>query len=468
MQARRWLWIRTFAARARGVLRRRGPGARVAARRRRRAGDHRAAERGRRHQPLRRPHGGGSVRRLPGREPRLQRLADRHGARSVSRLDGLLRDRDARGPHPSGRRNLRRRARRAPSARRRHGLPGPGALQGRRPNGGEWSPWSERGFHTASASVIEPLVLSDVSNVPPPSLARRRRKRDRPAAGRPVRLEVPGPGRSSRSSARTRASNRRLNPGAPLDSRSGPGRLHRFGGFRFVARDPSHVHGRERDGSRPRPSADRPRPGRVRDLLVLQRGRGVRPRRRQRRAPTLSEANGSRAPTSRGRLSSPASHRSRRHGFSASGQRRVRADPGRTPPIRFSTSRSSTVPSPSSRAPAPFRPIPRTCSTSIPSEVFPAPGRKARQASSSSLSPATSSSGRSRRSRASPTITIRWSSGFTARTAVSRSRAARRSSISRTTRSARRTRSRTCRSARTASSTCTSGTACSCRRRRRT
>jgi len=64
--------------------------------------------------------------------------------------------------------------------------------------GGDWSDWSERGFTTALATEIEPLVLSDVSNVPAP--------RWLDAAGRPVvlpasqarparlRLEVPGAG----------------------------------------------------------------------------------------------------------------------------------------------------------------------------------------------------------------------------------------------------------------------------------
>jgi glucose/arabinose dehydrogenase len=62
--------------------------------------------------------------------------------------------------------------------------------------GGDWSPWSERNFHTEAATVVEPLVLSDVSVVPPP------RWRDAsgrdvvlpPAAGSPAALEVGVPG----------------------------------------------------------------------------------------------------------------------------------------------------------------------------------------------------------------------------------------------------------------------------------
>jgi glucose/arabinose dehydrogenase len=46
--------------------------------------------------------------------------------------------------------------------------------------GGDWSPWSERVFHTRAATVVEPLVLSDVSAVPPP--------RWRDALGRDVAL----------------------------------------------------------------------------------------------------------------------------------------------------------------------------------------------------------------------------------------------------------------------------------------
>ena len=93
--------------------------------------------------------------------------------------------------------------------------------------GGEWSPWSERGFHTASASVIEPLVLSDVSNVP-----RRRRWQD--AGGNAIALP-PGVAAAPRGSRRRdpardprlgRAGNRSSNPGGPLGARSGPRRLH--------------------------------------------------------------------------------------------------------------------------------------------------------------------------------------------------------------------------------------------------
>lgn len=39
---------------------------------------------------------------------------------------------------------------------------------GRGVSGVDWSPWSERVFHTEPATVVEPLVLSDVSVVPPP------------------------------------------------------------------------------------------------------------------------------------------------------------------------------------------------------------------------------------------------------------------------------------------------------------
>jgi glucose/arabinose dehydrogenase len=71
-------------------------------------------------------------------------------------------------------------------------------FQGDAVPGGDWSDWSERGFHTASATSIEPLVLSDVSTVPQP------RWQDEagddvvlPGFGAPqsvLRLEVPGVG----------------------------------------------------------------------------------------------------------------------------------------------------------------------------------------------------------------------------------------------------------------------------------
>ncbi|MGE5413733.1 MAG: hypothetical protein ACM3NW_06125, partial [Syntrophomonadaceae bacterium] len=49
---------------------------------------------------------------------------------------------------------------------------------------GDWSPWSERAFHTQAATVVEPLVLSDVSVVPPP--------RWQDASGRDVAFPAPG------------------------------------------------------------------------------------------------------------------------------------------------------------------------------------------------------------------------------------------------------------------------------------
>jgi glucose/arabinose dehydrogenase len=62
----------------------------------------------------------------------------------------------------------------------------------------DWSDWSERLFHTASATAIEPLVLSDVSIVPPPRwLDAAGRDVVLPVAaamGASLRLEVPGAG----------------------------------------------------------------------------------------------------------------------------------------------------------------------------------------------------------------------------------------------------------------------------------
>ena len=57
-----------------------------------------------------------------------------------------------------------------------------------------WSPWSIRSFRTGSASVIEPLILSDVSRVPEP---RWQDASDRDLilpAGVALRLELPGAG----------------------------------------------------------------------------------------------------------------------------------------------------------------------------------------------------------------------------------------------------------------------------------
>jgi glucose/arabinose dehydrogenase len=62
----------------------------------------------------------------------------------------------------------------------------------------DWSPWSERGFHTASATAIEPLVLSDISTVPTPRWqdATGRDVVFPPSGGLPavLRLEIPGVG----------------------------------------------------------------------------------------------------------------------------------------------------------------------------------------------------------------------------------------------------------------------------------
>ncbi|HTR04113.1 MAG TPA: PQQ-dependent sugar dehydrogenase [Thermoanaerobaculia bacterium] len=42
-------------------------------------------------------------------------------------------------------------------------------FKGSSDGGQDWSPWSMRGFHTAVATAIEPLILSDISTVPPPA-----------------------------------------------------------------------------------------------------------------------------------------------------------------------------------------------------------------------------------------------------------------------------------------------------------
>jgi glucose/arabinose dehydrogenase len=87
--------------------------------------------------------------------------------------------------------------------------------------GGEWSDWSVRNFHTASAAAIEPMVLSDVSIVPDP--------RWRDASGSDValpastgtasslRLEVPGAGNLLVFSGVDGARNAVANP-APLST----------------------------------------------------------------------------------------------------------------------------------------------------------------------------------------------------------------------------------------------------------
>jgi glucose/arabinose dehydrogenase len=106
-------------------------------------------------------------------------------------------------------------------------------------NGSDWSPWAERGFHTASATAIEPLVLSDVSNVPTPSL--------HDAAGSEivlpldasVRLEVPGAGTLLEFDGTDAASNRVSNP-APL-STHGPARVVCAASAGAVALPVSHL-----------------------------------------------------------------------------------------------------------------------------------------------------------------------------------------------------------------------------------
>ena len=74
---------------------------------------------------------------------------------------------------------------------------------GAAPPSDPWSPWAARAFLTGSASVVEPLVLSDVSRVPAPALAGRRRPGSDPASrrraaprasGRGSLLEFHGPG----------------------------------------------------------------------------------------------------------------------------------------------------------------------------------------------------------------------------------------------------------------------------------
>ncbi len=89
-------------------------------------------------------------------------------------------------------------------------------------NGGEWSPWSERGFHTASASAIEPLVLSDVSNVPPPSWHDAGGNAIALPPGARMRLEVPGAG-TLLEILGSETGNRTSNPGAL--SSHGPARV---------------------------------------------------------------------------------------------------------------------------------------------------------------------------------------------------------------------------------------------------
>jgi glucose/arabinose dehydrogenase len=90
-------------------------------------------------------------------------------------------------------------------------------------NGGEWSNWAERGFHTASATAIEPLVLSDVSNVPTPSLHDANGREIVLASGASVRLEVPGVGTLLEFDGTDGSANRVSNP-APL-SGHGPARV---------------------------------------------------------------------------------------------------------------------------------------------------------------------------------------------------------------------------------------------------
>ena len=57
-----------------------------------------------------------------------------------------------------------------------------------------WSPWSIRSFRTGSASVIEPLVLSDVSRVPEPRWQDAADRDLTLPAGAALRLELPGAG----------------------------------------------------------------------------------------------------------------------------------------------------------------------------------------------------------------------------------------------------------------------------------
>jgi glucose/arabinose dehydrogenase len=90
-------------------------------------------------------------------------------------------------------------------------------------NGGEWSNWAERGFHTASAAAIEPLVLSDVSNVPVPSLHDAGGHEIDLPPGASVRLEVPGGGTLLEFDGTSAVTNRISNR-APL-STHGPVRV---------------------------------------------------------------------------------------------------------------------------------------------------------------------------------------------------------------------------------------------------
>jgi len=90
-------------------------------------------------------------------------------------------------------------------------------------NGGDWSPWAERGFHTASLTAIEPLVLSDVSNVPTPSLHDEGGHEIDLPPGAHVRLEVPGAGILLEFDGTDALANRITNP-APL-STHGPARV---------------------------------------------------------------------------------------------------------------------------------------------------------------------------------------------------------------------------------------------------
>ena len=57
-----------------------------------------------------------------------------------------------------------------------------------------WSPWSVRSFRTGSASVIEPLILSDVSRVPEPTWRDAAHGDLALPAGAVLRLELPGTG----------------------------------------------------------------------------------------------------------------------------------------------------------------------------------------------------------------------------------------------------------------------------------
>ena len=376
----------------------------VAFGRRRRAGDHRAAERRPGHQPLRRPHGGGSVRRFPGREPRLQRLGDRHGAGpelvwTASCVTGTLAVHIHLGDGTFG-----------------------GALAGlhqldantdyqvrvrfngdasRRDGAGATGPSADSTTASARRSSRSSCRTSRRAAPRPGTTPPEARSCCRPGA-RILRSRFPGPGRSSRSSARTRAATGRPIP-APWRRTARPASSAWLPRRPFRGPRPISLHGREREGSRHGPSADRSSPRAGSDVWFSSAGEAFGPGDGSAVPPTLSEAS-----TTSSRRRHPVDgpparlpHRARRHGFSASGQRGVRAEPrGESLRSVSSTSRSSTAPSPSSRTPAPFRPMPRTCSTSIPSEAFPAPGRRALTGIVVEPRRATSSSGRSRRSRA--------------------------------------------------------------------